>query len=78
MVSPSEIEQRWIDAWSEVYEIVGANHDTPCLLLPAWSIVSVDECLEWIQESVYSGHILKVEASWVGHRRGVVVQEIDN
>lgn len=72
MASNADIEMRWVDAWNEVYDIVGDRRGAPCML-PDWSIVGLDECLRWLQESVYAGHVVRVESGWVGHQRGVLV-----
>jgi hypothetical protein len=71
VASNEDIEMGWVDAWNDVYDIVGPGRVCPCQL-PDWSIVSVDECLGWLQESVYAGYLVRVEAGWVGHRRGVI------
>jgi hypothetical protein len=34
--------------------------------------VGVEECKGWLQESVYEGFIVQVEAGWVLGHRGVV------
>jgi hypothetical protein len=47
-------------------------NDFSCLL-PDGSIVGVEECKGWLQQSVYEGFLVRVEAGWVGHRQGVVV-----
>lgn len=73
VASNADIEMQWVDAWNAVYDIVGDRRDAPCLL-PDWSIVSLDECLSRLQESVYLGYAVRVEAGWVGHRRGVIAQ----
>jgi hypothetical protein len=73
MASKPDIEMQWVDAWNDVYDIIRGHQDVPCLL-PDWSIVTVDECLGWLQESVYQGYSVSVEEGWVGHRRGVVAQ----
>lgn len=73
MTSNADIEMRWINAWSEVYEIVGTRTDVPCQL-PDASIVSLNECLAWIQNLVYQGLTVQIEEGWVGHRRGVLVR----
>ena len=67
----ADIEMRWVDTWNEVYDIVGDRRDVPCML-PDGSIVGLDECLGWLQHSVYSGYAVRVEAGWVGHRQGVI------
>jgi hypothetical protein len=71
VASNAEIEQRWIDAWNDVDDIVGDERARPCLL-PDGSVVTVDDCLGWLQNSVYDGYLVRVEADWVGHRRGVI------
>ena len=67
----SETEMRWVDAWNELYDIVRDRYDVPCEL-PDWSVVDVEACRGWLQESTYAGYHVRVEASWVGHRRGAV------
>ncbi|HBI45406.1 MAG TPA: hypothetical protein DDY78_21520 [Planctomycetales bacterium] len=62
---------RWVDAWNDVYDIIRGRREVPCML-PDWSIISVDECLGWLQQSVYEGYLVRVEEGWVGHRRGVI------
>ncbi|MBX7106131.1 MAG: hypothetical protein K1X57_18770 [Gemmataceae bacterium] len=71
MASNADIEMRWVDAWNDVYDIVGARRDAPCML-PDWSIVTLDECLGWLQESVYLGYAVWVVEGWVGHRWGII------
>lgn len=74
MRSPSnaELEERWIVAWSDLAEIVGTRWDVPCLL-PDGTVVSVEECKGWLQDSAYEKWNVKVKAEWVLGRRGVVV-----
>ncbi len=72
MASNTEIEMRWIDAWSEAYEIAGGRSDLPCLL-PDGMVTDFDQGLGWLQEAAYSGYLVRVEAGWVGHRRGVIL-----
>jgi hypothetical protein len=64
-------EMRWVDAWNDVYDIARGRREMPCML-PDWSIITVDECLGWLQQSVYEGYLVRVEEGWVGHRRGVI------
>lgn len=73
MESNADVEMRWVDAWNDLYDIIGDRGDVPCLL-PDWSIVNSEECRGWLQDSVYAGYRVHVEAGWVGHRRGAVVQ----
>lgn len=72
MASNADIEMRWVDAWNAAYDIAGARKDIPCRL-PDGSIVTLGECLGWLQASVYRGDMVRVEEGWVGHQRGVVV-----
>ena len=50
----SETEMRWVDAWNELYDIVRDRYDVPCEL-PDWSVVDVEACRGWLQESTYAG-----------------------
>lgn len=72
MESNADIEMRWVDAWNKLYEIIGDCCDVPCQL-PDWSVVDIEECKGWLQQSVYEGYQVSMEAGWVGHRKGVVV-----
>ena len=72
MASNADIEMRWVDAWNDLYEIVGDRRGVPCQL-PDWSVVDVDECKSWLQKSVYDGYLVQVKAGWVGHKKGVLV-----
>jgi hypothetical protein len=72
MATNAEIEMRWIDAWSDVYDIVGKRWDVKCQL-PDFSIVDVQSCLAWLQDSAYEGYLLTVTEGWIEGRRGVIV-----
>jgi hypothetical protein len=72
MTSNADIEMRWVEAWNEVYEIAQQQRDIPCQL-PGWTVVTLDDCLGWLQSSIYAGYIVRVKAGWVGHRRGIIV-----
>lgn len=72
MASNADAEMRWVDAWNDLYEIVGDRRGVPCQL-PDRSVVDVEACKSWLQTSAYEGYLVRVEVSWVGHRQGVVV-----
>jgi hypothetical protein len=72
MPSNSDMEMHWVAAWSELHVIVGRRLGVPCQL-PDRSVVDVEECKGWLQESVYEGYLVRVEAGWVGHIKGVIV-----
>ena len=72
MTANADIEMRWIEAWNEVYAIAQQQRDIPCQL-PDWTVVPLDDCLAWLQTSVYAGYSVRVESGWVGHRRGIIV-----
>jgi len=42
-------------------------------LLPECSVVDIETCKGWLQESAYQGYCLQVEEGWVRGKRGVVV-----
>ena len=72
MSRKSELEMHWIGAWSDLAEIVGARWDVPCLL-PDGTVVSVEACKGWLQDSAYEGWSVKAEQGWVLGKRGVLV-----
>jgi hypothetical protein len=65
------IEMRWVDAWSDLYEIVGQRWDVRCCL-PDGRVVDVEGCKGWLQESVYEGYDVRVEPGWVLGKPGVI------
>lgn len=74
MASNADIEMRWVDAWSDLFEILGEMpaHPAPRCLLPDGADVDVEECKCWLQDSVYEGFLVKVEPGWIDGRRAVV------
>ena len=66
-----DVEMRWVAAWNDLYDIIRNRRNMPCQL-PDLSIVSDEECRGWLQDSVYAGYLVHVEAGWVGHRRGAI------
>lgn len=72
MTTNTEIEERWIDAWNDLFDIVGERWQVNCLL-PDGSVVDIDICQGWLQDSAYEDYCLKVEEGWVEGKHGVVV-----
>jgi len=70
-MTKADIEMLWINAWSDLYEIVQEQHDVRCLL-PDGEVVDVEECKGWLQDSAYSGYVPAVTARWVLGKRGVI------
>jgi hypothetical protein len=71
VTSKTEIEMRWINAWSDLYEIIGIRGALNCQL-PDGSIVSVEDCKGWLQESAYNGYLLRVEFGQILGKPGVI------
>jgi hypothetical protein len=72
MATNTGLEERWIDAWNALYDIVRERWQIDCLL-PDGSIVDIEACKEWLQESAYQGYLLEVDKGWMKGKRGVVV-----
>jgi hypothetical protein len=77
MAGKDEIEMRWIDAWSDLYQLIeeyhdGVNYAVWCLL-PDGSVVDIEKCLGWLQDSAYDDWYLKVERGWVWGKPGILV-----
>ncbi len=77
MASSSELEDRWIDAWSDLFEIVGERWNVQCQL-PDGRVVSVEACQGWLQDSAYDDWQVKVEPGWVLGKQGVVASRWRN
>lgn len=65
---------RWIEAWSDLYEILGTQSELPCLL-PSGEVVDVEACKGWLQERVYKGALISVVPGRVHGANGVLVHE---
>jgi hypothetical protein len=76
MESNAEIEMRWVDAWNNLSDIVGERHGVLCLL-PDGSVVDVEACRGWLQDSVYGGFAVQLKSGWVGHKLGVIASRSD-
>jgi hypothetical protein len=74
MTSNEEIEQRWIEAWNDLYELVGDRYDVKCLL-PDGRVVDLEECKGWLQNSAYQGWWIKVKPGWVMGRWGIIASQ---
>ena len=68
----SELEERWADAWNDLADIVGTRWDVRCVL-PDGTVVSVEECRGWLQDSAYEEWSIEVKEGWVLGKRGVIV-----
>ena len=71
MTNKAETEQRWIEAWNDLYELADDRYDVKCLL-PDGRVVDLEECKGWLQDAAYEGWWVKVEAGWVRGRRGII------
>jgi len=70
--SNADIEMRWVNAWNEIYEVIGNRNDAKCLL-PDGNVVNVEECQGWLQQSALAGFQVRVESGNVLGGLGVVV-----
>ena len=59
MADEDDIELRWIEAWNDVYEIVGEQWNVQCQL-PDGQIVDPETCRGWLRKMVYAGWAVKV------------------
>ena len=71
MASNEEIEMRWIAVWNDLYDLIRNQPNMKCQL-PDWSVVDVEECKGWLQDSVYQGYFVRVELGWILGKPGVV------
>jgi hypothetical protein len=74
MATNSEIEQRWVDAWNDLFDIVNDRRDVNCLL-PDGRVVDIDTFKGWLQDSAYQGWQIKVTAGPVLGQQGIVASK---
>jgi hypothetical protein len=60
MSTSTEREMRWVDAWNDLFDIVGTRWQVDCLL-PDGSIVDLDTCQGWLQDSAYDDYRLTLQ-----------------
>jgi hypothetical protein len=72
MTTNIKLEERWIEAWNDLFDLVGERWQVSCLL-PDGSVVDTETCKGWLQESAYQDYYLKVEEGWVRGKLGIVV-----
>jgi hypothetical protein len=68
----ADIEALWVDAWDTLLAMSKGRHGFRCML-PDGSVVDVDACLGWLQESVYSGYRVSVQNTWLFGTPGALV-----
>lgn len=74
MATNTELEERWVDAWNNLFDLVEAGEIWRVnYLLPDGSIVDFEACKGWLQDSAYQGYYLKVDRGWVNGKRGIIV-----
>jgi hypothetical protein len=76
MGSNADTEQRWIDVWNDLLDLVRGRGDMPCQL-PDGSVVTVEGCKAWLQEQAYEGHLIGVKSGWVEGRQAVIAEMFD-
>ena len=68
----AEIEQRWVDAWNDLYDVFDGRAEGECVL-PDGAVVSFEDGQGYLQASAYEGYRLRVEAGWYRGRRAAVL-----
>jgi hypothetical protein len=81
----AEVEERWIEACNQVYDIARAQaasdsdadraraRDELNCLLPDGTVTNLETCCGWLQDSAYQGFELKVERGQVYGEPGAIV-----
>jgi hypothetical protein len=74
MTSNVELEERWIVAWNDLFDLVAPEDQGQVnCLLPDGSIVDFETCQGYLQDSAYADYHLKVAAAWIQGKSGVAV-----
>jgi hypothetical protein len=74
MTSNPELEERWVEAWNNLFDLVAPEDrwQVDCLL-PDGSIVDFETCQSYLQDSAYADYFLRVQVTWVRGKHGVAV-----
>jgi len=68
--SNDETEMVWVDAWNDLLDLVGDRRDVACLL-PDHTVVTVEQCKGWLQDSAYSGYSLTLTETYYEGRKAI-------
>jgi hypothetical protein len=68
----TEMEERWVDAWNDLYDVFGGVGAGDCAL-PDGSVIDFEACQSWLQQSAYEGYRLAVTAGTRDGRRVALV-----
>ncbi|MBL9043397.1 MAG: hypothetical protein JNM83_17420 [Myxococcales bacterium] len=71
-MSNADIEELWIDAWNQLYTLRGERRDVVCLL-PDGQRCTFEDCLGWLQDSVYAGYQVHSAEVWYQGRKAIQV-----
>jgi len=61
----------WANAWNDLFDLTKGRWNVRCML-PDYSVISVDDCQGWLQDSAYSGFRVAVRAGFVLGRPGIL------
>ena len=64
MATNSDTEMQWVDAWNDLDSITGGSPVFRCML-DDFTEMNAETLKGWLQDSVYSGWHVKVEARLV-------------
>lgn len=59
---PHKIEQKWVDYWEELYELI-KNSNEPKLVNQNHETISLEDAQQLIQDEVYKGNDIEFKVS---------------
>ena len=71
-MSNADIEMIWVDAWNDMYNMIGSRKNV-IFLQPDFSEVSLDDCQGWLQDSAYDGYKLGMKEVWYKGKKAIQV-----
>lgn len=74
-ISNTEKEMAWIDAWNDFYDLLETNFNG-FILLPDFQESSVEDAKGWIQDTVYSGFLVKFTVDYYKGKKSLFVHKV--
>ncbi len=71
-LSNSEQEMVWVDAWNDLYELIG-KFPEGCILLPEFQEATKEEAKGWIQDSVYKGNRIEFKVDYFKGKESIYI-----
>ncbi len=70
-----QVEQKWIEYWNDLYDIM-AKFDSPVLLDENFTKISLDDAQHKIQNDVYDGKSIEFSEVYYQGKKAIMIKKI--